>query len=170
MLEHDGEQWLINQIHRDLQDASAGIIARGLTLAGMLETSTNADALWAHELDQPPAAGWLSRVHAEARLHYKRRRWAYHWLNEFLATPDWERAYGYFWLLSRCIDEISMPAIARRFEAADANVNRQRRAHFKLRRPHFLAEVRADGYGSRTLCGKPIEHGQQPWLDRSLPR
>ncbi len=60
-LQNSGQtEWLVEQIKRDLGGPSAGIIARGLTLAGFLRPSFEGERLWSTYLSSPPATGWLT--------------------------------------------------------------------------------------------------------------
>jgi hypothetical protein len=68
----DRQTWMINRIRHDMTGKSAGQIARGLTLAGLLDQSEQADALWHDELAQAPGLGWLSDVHDWAHRLYRR--------------------------------------------------------------------------------------------------
>jgi hypothetical protein len=53
-LRYDHGGWLMEVIQNDLDQSSAGGIARGLTLAGLLDCTDQADLLWKNDIEQRP--------------------------------------------------------------------------------------------------------------------
>lgn len=100
----DQTDWLIDQIERDLAGNFAGLIARGLTLAGFLQPTEQADQLWAGALASPPASGWLTEVHCTARQRYERYKWARHWFGTLRSADDHDEAFAAFELFIAALD------------------------------------------------------------------
>lgn len=87
-LQHNGHGgWLLARIERDLAARSAGIVARGLVLAGFLTKSDEHDSWWVAN-DEPPATGWLAEVHAAARAEYRRAGHVRHWSARYREAAD----------------------------------------------------------------------------------
>ena len=60
------DHWIVAAVLEDLRGASAAAVGRGLTLAGYGRAHGPLEQLWAAELAEPPASGWLADVHRRA--------------------------------------------------------------------------------------------------------
>ena len=91
------EQWLIGSIREDIAAMLAGLVARGLTLAGLLDETENATRLWKEEIEPLLLTGWLAKVRDEAWRTYQRNVQSRYWFAEFLASrnaDDGKRCYA----------------------------------------------------------------------------
>jgi len=79
-LEYDGHtDFLVNWIKAQLDKPSPATRARAITVAGFLDASEKAIALWEGVLAAPPAAGWLRDVHHAASIWFESARRSRHW-------------------------------------------------------------------------------------------
>jgi hypothetical protein len=97
--------WLFNRIARDLSAPNAGLIARGMTLAGFLSTSPRTDAFWGEYLPKPPATGWLATVYYAAKASFERDRAMQHWYEAFKSAARDDDAFGCHMLMVEAADE-----------------------------------------------------------------
>ena len=98
------DRWLLDRINLDLAGNTAGIIARGLVLAGFLAKSEEHDEWWAaHEM--PPSSGWLAEVHASAASEYRRFAHAHHWVMSYRGAETDMAALGAHELLVTAVDD-----------------------------------------------------------------
>jgi hypothetical protein len=102
---HGRVDWLFNRIARDLSASNAGLIARGMTLAGFLSTSPRADEFWAENLSKPPATGWLETVYRSAKASIERDRSMRHWYEAFKTASSDDVAFGCHMLMLEAADE-----------------------------------------------------------------
>ncbi|KAA0676539.1 hypothetical protein DS837_30685 [Azospirillum brasilense] len=161
-----GQQgWLIRRIERDLSGSSAGQIARGLWLAGLLDASDAADHLWRAGLANPPAPGWLADVHALADRQYRRNIQARRWLDEFLEERDRDRAFGRHLLFLRCADRRAYAWAPERLREAWDDLPEPWRLHWNLCFQDLKTTIeKRDKKGRETLFGTKItSHIQWPW-------
>ena len=98
------ENWLIGVIREDIAAASAGVIAMGLTLAGLLDATENATKLWRDEIEVLPLAGWLTGVRGEAWRRYQSNVHARYWFGQFLASRNSDEAFAYMLLFQETLD------------------------------------------------------------------
>jgi hypothetical protein len=99
---HEG--WLLGVIRTQLAQENAGSVARGLILAGYLDTDEAADKLWS-EINVLSLSPWLVRVRDSARSCYRRNRYARHWFDKFLSAKNADEAYASYILFESCIDD-----------------------------------------------------------------
>jgi hypothetical protein len=166
VVEHNRQAWVMRCIDSDLTATSAGRIARGLILAGLLDATAEADALWESRLAFPPAGGWLSRVHGLARRLYRRNRWAHHWFDRFVAERNRDQAFGHHFLFVACADRRALVWAPRRITPTFHELPEAWRNHWSLRWPGLMNRVRKIGdKQKKTLYGQNIfEQTQAPWL------
>jgi hypothetical protein len=93
-LRNEQEDWLLNLIREDLKEPSAGRIARGITLAGLLDSTDKAEALWNQTVNQLALEGWLQDVRMAAYSTYQRNIRARHWFEQYFSTTDPDLAFG----------------------------------------------------------------------------
>lgn len=167
IIEYGRQEWLIGRIHQDLGGASAGQMARGLWLAGMLDHSAAADELWRTTLTEPPAPGWLADVHALAGRHYRRNLWAHQWLSEFLAERDRDRdrAFGRHRLFLRCADHRAFGWAPKCVGEIWDDLPKLWQVHWSLCWPELGSAIKEkDKEWTETLFGSKItSHIQRPW-------
>lgn len=114
IIDNDASDWMVGRIRTDLSAASAGMIARGIWMAGMLDASGDAEELWRTALAGPPAPGWLNEVYERARHLYLRNTWAHHWLAGFIQERGRDRAFGLHALFKSCVDRRALAWAPRR--------------------------------------------------------
>jgi hypothetical protein len=165
VVENNRQGWLIDRIHRELDGASAGQMARGLWLAGLLDATPAADELWRGILSQPPAPGWLASVHERARHLYQRNSWAHQWLEEFLAERDRDRAFGGHLLFVRSADHRAFGWAPKCVGNVWSDLPKSWQTHWSLCWPELKAAVeKRDKEWKQTLFGSKITaHIQWPW-------
>ncbi|WBO24323.1 hypothetical protein [Sphingomonas abietis] len=104
-LERGGHlDFLIGWIERGLAAVLPATRARVITVAGFLDASDAAVALWDGPLAARPAAGWLADVYDVSAKWFSCARVARHWylvMREATTEPEALRA---FWLLNRVAD------------------------------------------------------------------
>lgn len=148
---YDRQEWLLRRIHADLAGTSAGMIARGLWLAGLLHATPAADELWRGHLAEAPGRGWLTAVHWRARRNFDENRWAHHWHSRFLAESDRDRAFGYYQLFLRCADPRVHGWAFRQANTAWPDLPRAWQVHLELNREKLT---------------KVIEGKERKWKDQ----
>lgn len=165
-IEHDRHAWVMRCIAGDLTATNAGRIGRGLTLAGLLDATAEADALWRSQLAFPPAGGWLSQVHERARCLYRRNRWAHHWFDRFVAERNRDRAFGHHLLFVACADRRALAWAPQRITPTFHDLPEAWRNHWSLCWPGLVAHIRKiDDKQKKRLYGQDtVEQTQAPWL------
>ena len=96
------EEWLYSVIHRDLEDACSGGVARAMTLAGFLDVDEQSLALW-EQIKGTPVPGWLEHVKSIAYKRFARHQWAIHWYDRYMAGSG-EEAFAAHELLVAAMD------------------------------------------------------------------
>jgi hypothetical protein len=96
------EDWLYRVIHRDLGDASSGIVARAMTLAGFLNVDDQSLALW-RQIESTSVPGWLEHIESIAHKRFVRHQWAIHWYDRYMAGSN-EEAFAAHELLVAAMD------------------------------------------------------------------
>jgi hypothetical protein len=157
-------EWLLNQIEQDLAGNTAGIIARGLVLAGFLQPGDEADELWNGRLAAPPASGWLADVHGAANNHYRRSCWARHWNRVFRNSTDDDEAFGAFELFVETLDGRVYSGDYRPSEEELEGWPWRRGAHWSLGwdRVKTAAKSSKDKLSKQFLTSKPPLSNQFP--------
>ncbi|MBK5955813.1 hypothetical protein CCR92_17665 [Rhodospirillum rubrum] len=165
VIKSDREIWLIERIQRELAGPSAGSIARGLWLAGLLNATPGAENLWATTLAVPPGPGWLADVYDEAQRLYCQNGWAQHWLEAFLTERDRDRAFGYYRLFLRCADRRALVWASRRVDKVWGDLPELWRVHWMLSWEELCAATDERAKASKEyFCGTKITtHIQWPW-------
>ena len=165
-IEHDRQAWMLHSIQRDLDGTSAGVVARGVTLAGFLDFTPEAEALWHERLADPPAAGWLSKVHGWASRRYRLNKWAHHWFDLFLAERDRDRAFGFYLLFSDCADRRALVWAGRQIALIFDDLPETWRIHWSFCWPTLVKQVKKhDNQRKKNLFGTSIfVQSQAPWL------
>jgi NACHT domain len=102
--EHFQTDWLVDQIKRDLMGPTAGVIARGVTLAGFMLPNKHAEALWAGLLSKSPTNGWIEDVYERSKANYERYKWSQHWFREFHSAMDNDKAFAAYELFLATVD------------------------------------------------------------------
>lgn len=164
-LQESGQaDWLRGQIERDLEGNTAGIIARGLTLAGFLLPTTESDALWEGRLAVPPASGWLSSVHRSAKARYQRYKWSRHWNHRFRDAADNDRAFGAYELFIETLDGRLYSGDDRPSYEAVESWEWRRRMHWSLGwdRVKSAAKSAKEKLSKEFLASKPPLSNQSP--------
>ena len=160
------EEWLCSSIERDLGSRSSGVIARGLTLAGMLDAQESSEELWSGRLAVAPSLGWLREVHRVARSTYTRNRWARHWLMEFAEESDRDAAFGAHALFLACADRRALIWAPELLDQRRERIPDAWCQHWSLRWGDLMQRVKkSDDKLGKTLYGtKPFTRTQAPWL------
>jgi len=164
-LRHGDEDWTVRQIRRDIQQAEAGRIARGLWLAGLLDASDAAEDLWKSDLSAPPTSGWLSDVHARAKRLYQRNVWARHWASAFFSESDQDRAYGYHLLFRQLADPRAYLWGPKMAKESWNDLPPEWQAHWQLAGEAVKKAIeKTEKEWEKTLFGtKTTSHVQWPW-------
>jgi hypothetical protein len=165
IIEHKAQDWALARIAKDLDGPWAGQIAQGLWMAGFLERSDEADALWSGQLAAPPSAGWLADVHEQASSHYHRNAWARHWLELFIRERDPDRAHAHHFLFLKCADRRAYTWARQSVGEAWATLPRPWQIHWSLAWPAVCRAIEhRDKEWKETLFGTKITtHIQWPW-------
>lgn len=156
---------LLAQIDRDLAGPSAGLIARGLTLAGFLGQTAEAAKLWDVRLAAPPATGWLATVHERARARYRQHCWASHWARRYReASSDDEALAAHELLVAACDPRIYFDGVGRPTAEAMQTWSWRRRTHWSLRWPALTDAAKAckEAYKTQFLTSDPPLQRQRP--------
>lgn len=167
LLQREGQQqWLIEHILRDLTGASAGTIARGLILAGFLDQSARAERLWAVELAQPPASGWLADVHSVASKRYQRQKFADAQCERFKTSSAEADAFIAFELMAAVTDDRIYLGARRPYQKELQSWSWRRRTHWHFGWPAVKAsgKAMADSRKKLFLGDRPPSSGQPPRL------
>lgn len=156
--------WLLEQIERDLDGNTAGIMARGLTLAGFLQPTIKSDALWEGELAEPPASGWLAMVHGASRDRYLRYKWSRHWNQLFRNSDSDDEAFGAYELFIETLDGRLFSGNDRPSDEDLRNWSWRRRVHWSIgwARVRSAAKSRNDKLSKEFLASKPPLSNQSP--------
>jgi len=159
------ESWLLEIINEDLSQASAGRIARGLTLAGFLDCTDNANALWKNDIEMRSLTGWLGQVRAAAKRSYQRNVRARYWFEQYLTATDPDNAFGYLNLCIECLD-------LRSFLWMQQMVDHRRKDLLQPWLEHLDIKIDArknrrkkvEDERKKTLFFTPISSDMSPWL------
>lgn len=156
---------LIETINNYLNAASAGRIARGLWLAGLLDTSPAAEDLWRTTLATSPAPGWLADVHELAHRLYQRNHRTHHWLEAFLAERNRDQAFGLYHLFQCCADHRVYGWAPKRVGEVLDDLPEAWRVHWSLCWPNLKATIeKKNGQWKETMFGHKIpSRVQWPW-------
>lgn len=165
LLKGQREQWLIAFILEDLKSASAWRAARGLTLAGLLDNTENAGALWNLAIGPLCLPDWLATVRQAASERYERNVDACHWLEMFLATQTRDEAYGFLKLFLKSIDvryALWAPAMFNKFRK---RVHRDWLSHFDATKESRKRELKlVEDNRKRELFSTRTAGNVAPWL------
>ena len=102
---HGHGEFLLEWIRKGLSGDRAIVQACALTVAGFLDATDGALALWRDIGVAPAPAGWVGEVRAAAETWFGRVRTARHWYLLMSRAADEKEAYRAFWLFSRSSDE-----------------------------------------------------------------
>jgi hypothetical protein len=163
---NQAEGWLISYIEDAVRKEDVGEIARGITVAGLLDKTPEADRLWAGTLSTSPAAGWLADVHSHAYADYQENARARHWFELFLGEADHDGAHGAYLLFLTCVDARGVEWAPRVIGDRWNQTPRAHRAHHALcwREARKRADTR-DRERERTLFHTNIPSRlQAPWV------
>lgn len=156
---------LLAQIGRDLAGPSAGLIARGLTLAGFLDQTPEAEALWNGRLAAAPTTGWLASVHRRSRARYDQHCWASHWARRYReAKSDDEALAAHELMIASCDPRIYFEGVGRPMAEEMETWSWRRQTHWRLRWPAITTAAKAckDGYKKLFLTTDPPLERQRP--------
>lgn len=98
------EDSLYDIVGEFVDSADPGVVARGMTLLAFADRSKVAERLWTR-LDAQTSEGWLRHVYEHARFHYRRNRFARHWMEVYLTAADHDVALDAFTLTKLSVDE-----------------------------------------------------------------
>jgi hypothetical protein len=161
------EAWLLSEIRRDLSTpAPAACIARALTLAGSLDSSPEAEALWAEGLSGLHLAGFLAETLIEAAFRYRRNKSAHHWFRCFMNEIRPERALAYFTLFTECADARARIWAEKAVRKDAESFVGSSLLHWQLCWPSLRDQIQSkDRQRKGTLFGKStLGQTQDPWL------
>ncbi len=168
--EEGHQSWLIARIKSYLSEESPATIARGVTLAGFLNYSSETERLWTDLIDSLPFAGWLDRVRMWAHDNYYRNVAAHHWLNAFVAESAPDRAFGYHVLFSACADQRALEWGQSLINDMDEQLPKSWRCHWQLNyeRRKQVADKAVKDYERRLFGNNIFKDTHAPWLSRRI--
>lgn len=163
-LKNGHEDWLIDFIHRELEESNAGRVARGLTLAGFLDDTERAQKLWS-EINKLALGEWLNEVRSTARSSYEHNIHARYWFEQFYQSANKDEAFSRLKLFHECMDQRSHlwgHSMTKQFQdkvAPDWLSHLEVTAGARRERKKNVAEER-----KKTLFFNAISHNVWPWL------
>lgn len=125
---HGQTDWLLEQIGRDLVGQTAGVISRGIVLAGFMWPDNSAEALWTGSLLKSPTSGWIEDVYNISKANYERFKWSLHWLSEFQSAADNDSAFAAY--------ELFLSSVDRRFYGSSHRPDLKELLAWEWRRQH----------------------------------
>jgi hypothetical protein len=163
-LELGHEAWLIERLDRLLAGASAGEIAKGLTIARFLDPSPAADDAW-RRIDAMALSNWLSKIRDQARQEYDLGRTAASCAERFLAASDADEALAALTLFTHAADAAAFEALKRSVRDGYGDLSRVARAFWleweeKLK---TAAKKNSNGRDKRYLFEEPPKLTHHPW-------
>ncbi len=159
-----GDDWIVSAVLEDLRGASPAIVARGLTLAGYGRAHAPLEQLWACELAQPPASGWLAGVHCRARAEFARHRRALALGRAFAADPNDAAAAAAFLQFQRVFDLRALDMLVDDVNSGRLAMGDTRRDQWALGGPERDARLSAlRTQREETFGGTRRERGMHPW-------
>lgn len=138
---------LYAQIDTDLSAEMAGHVARGVTLAGFLMPSEEADDLWKKIPDHVPSSGWLHTVKNAAQERYARAKACFHWFGRFIDSSSEDEAFMAFELFLHTIDP-------RFVEAREWSKRRRYTDWPYLRKVHWGLHIDTINSASKKVAGE----------------
>jgi hypothetical protein len=164
-LQNEHEGWLIGFIRDDLAASSANRIARGVTLAGLLDSSKCVEALWAQTIDKLILPGWVGKVRAAARQAYEQNKRARYWFGQFFSTNDADQAFSFMQLFTRCTDSRSPIWTSQIIRNCRQNVPLSWLQHFEVMWEQRKARRKEiEDERKKALYFTPIVGSLSPWL------
>lgn len=148
------EGWLLAWIQQDLQSEIPGLVARGLTMAGMLDASDDAKFLWS-ELREPSGSDWLSLVWRDARRNFYRNVWARHWFDLYLSAKDPIQQIANYHLFSECADERAVHWASLKYNAIRASLPEVHTRHLRAVWPKVVRRIERN---SKNKLSKELMH------------
>lgn len=157
------EQWLASFVLEQFEGASAGRMALALTIAGCLDGTAGAEAMW-EKLNRRDLRGWLEDVRRWARRRYRRNGMAKHWFERFLAADTDTLAFDDLVLFDALIDERCHDWSGRMIRASIIPVDHPRRRFLAATdRRRKSARKDRDKAMSDTLYGTRRHGTVWPW-------
>lgn len=165
IIDYDNQKWMMDFIHQNLNGQSSGEIARGIWMAGLLDSTSEAENLWKNTLSQPPASGWLSDVYKHANIHFLNNSWAHHWLEEFLFERNRDKAFGNHYLFIQSADRRASAWAPKYVGSKWNDLPKPWQTHWGICWQELSEKVKTqDKEWKKTLFGTKItDHIQWPW-------
>ena len=160
---HGRIDWLLSAIETDLASPNAAYIARGVTLAGLLDESSEGDALWARLEANADLQGWLAEVCGHAMERYRRNVQARRWLRRFLSAADDTEALAGYALFFACT-EPQAGWWAEQMVATAKELSERRLQHWQINQIRLESRLRQISVtAAETLFHTPICEDLHPW-------
>ena len=164
-LQRRGETgWLIAAI-TDLFGRTVFAHAKALVLAGELDNSPEAEALWETVILPQILPRWLSEVRDLAHLRYKTNAHAKIWLGRFCAASDPMEAFSAFELFTLTAGRTCTRWATDIVDAAMPAMSRRAHTHWLINVPQLNARLKAADKDAKDLLAytKVPKLEQAPW-------
>jgi hypothetical protein len=162
--ENGHEVWLLEHLNRLLAGASAGEIAKGLTIARFLDPSPAADAAW-QRIDSMALSNWLAKIRDQARREYDLGRTAASSAERFRATSDADQALADLTLFGHAADAGAFEALKRSVREGYGDLSPVARVFWSEWEEKLKAAAKknSDGRDNRYLFEEPPKLTHHPW-------
>ncbi|AWJ94442.1 hypothetical protein Sp245p_31855 (plasmid) [Azospirillum baldaniorum] len=158
-MRHGRSSWLLSTIEAGFESADTAWNARALTLAGLLDESPAADALWERISADQALRGWLDDVRRNAAKGYRRNAQARHWLRQFLSASDDAEALAGHALFLACVGP-QVESWADSMVATAKDLPERRLQHWRINRARIDEKLRSK---ESTFFHTPICKDLHPW-------
>lgn len=159
----DESSWLISQI-RNCFNTTVFSHAKALVLAGELDNSPDAEALWESDIPQSLPL-WLGEVRDMARRRYRTNAHAKYWLNRFCETADKMEAFSAFELFTLTSGRTCARWASNTVDAARTSISARADTHWLMNIPQLNARLKAADKNAkeRLAYTKVPKQEQAPW-------
>ncbi len=160
----DETPWLIDAVDK-MMGGTVLDHARALVLAGELDDTPEAGALWLEVINPLALSPWLSNVREEARRRYRRNIHARAWLTRFCDTQNPQEAFSAFDLFAHSASRTCVRWATDTLDAARPRLSQRAIQHWEMNVPALNRRLKeSDKEGNDRLAYRRVpKTDQSPW-------
>lgn len=160
----DREDPLYEFVSGCLNHHSPGVQASAITLLGFANSSTVADELWVRLTSKIPENEWLGHVQEHANFHYRRNKFAQHWISAFREAEDDDDATDAYLLLRQAVDNRAASYSRDLIGTETMAPNRRRFWCLNLDGLNKDTKRWSEGFKKTLFFTRPAGNTQFPWI------
>lgn len=163
-LHHGHADWLFERFDGLLGGASAGEVAKGMTITRFLDPPPAADQAW-QRIDAMPLSNWLAKIRSQARREYDLGRMAADCAERFRAASDGDQASAGLVLFYHAADAAAFQVLKESANEGYGDLSPVTRAFWSewVERLKAKAKKQSEGRDKRYLFDEPPKRTHHPW-------